>query len=68
MNNQERERLWAFRRREDIPMCVTCAHFEQHYYRHVFGHFEPMDEGHCVYPRIKCRRPYDLCDHYKRKE
>lgn len=65
----ERERILSFFHHMDAPMCATCAHFEQHYHKNPeSGEFTPLHEGHCVYPRIKIRKPYDLCTNYERKE
>lgn len=50
-------------------VCCTCVHFCQHYsygespkrYRLVFA-------GHCIYPRIKFRRPDQSCERWRGRE
>ena len=29
---------------------------------------QTVECGHCVYPRVKTRMPYDTCEHFQRKE
>ncbi len=45
------------------PICWNCIHFQQHYIR-WYGTYRTVGSGHCVYPRIKLRRCYDVCEHH----
>lgn len=48
-------------------LCKHCRHFRQHYIR--FGwRYEPVNCGHCVYPRRKTRRPDDTCARWTARE
>lgn len=67
--DEEQERMNAhLHRRMDEPMCYGCRHYHQHYgmRREPCGkvYFE-MATGHCSYPRIKTRRPWDICKNYE---
>lgn len=69
MTPLEHERLWSFIRRDNIPICATCRHFQQHYiYMDDLNRYERLHQGHCTRCRIKPRKPYDLCNYYSRKE
>lgn len=55
-------------------ICTNCAHYYQHYTRMQDIHywetihgFTPVNCGHCVYPRIKLRRPDDTCQNFERR-
>lgn len=55
--------------REDTECCANCKHYIQHY--HWFEHYRRFDAvncGHCRYPRIKNRRPTDVCKHFEREK
>ena len=45
--------------------CKDCIHFRQHYIR--FGYrYDVVSCGHCVYPRLKHRKPNnDACSHFR---
>ena len=51
------------------PTCQDCKHFRQHYV-HIFDeYYHTIPCGHCVYPRLKHRRPDTLaCVHFTSKE
>ena len=47
--------------------CETCGHFRQHYtkFKKKYG---MINCGHCIFPRLKTRKPYEkACKHYKAK-
>ena len=48
--------------------CKDCKHFRQHYIR--FGYrYDTAACGHCVYPRLKHRRPdTQACVHFKQRQ
>lgn len=64
------EHTEAVRIDEDEECCVNCKHFIQHYTFTPRGKqpFSPVHCGHCVYPRIKDRRPHDTCKHFEPKK
>lgn len=66
----EQERFYAFGHWEmkTTPMCATCAHYCQHYAECRPGVFHVVNCGHCMYPRLKMRKPHNLCDHYQPSE
>lgn len=37
--------------------CQTCKYYYQHYVKYGKNHFISVDEGHCVHPRLKFRKP-----------
>lgn len=39
------------------PTCENCMYFRQHYILFYEGHYNPVPCGHCVFPRLKHRRP-----------
>lgn len=43
--------------------CANCRHFIQHY-AIVLDDVSPINAGHCVYPKVKSRRPSDRCDNF----
>ncbi len=47
-------------------VCCTCAHYYQHYRKGKKGYFE-VNCGHCVFPRLKGRRPDQSCEHWEEK-
>lgn len=64
----DHERWTAFcAKRTDAPMCANCRHYCRHYIRNLehSDQFTPLDEGHCTYPRIKDRLPFDVCKYYE---
>ena len=46
-------------------LCVNCEHFHLHYVLSG-GWCVPITMGHCDYPRMKERRAYDECPHFKK--
>ena len=50
------------------PQCKDCKHFRQHYVHFLETRLSPIPCGHCVYPRLKHRRPdTPACVHFKFK-
>lgn len=48
--------------------CYECAYFCQHYIK-MAKNFRSVACGHCMYPRIKTRKPETpSCSHFKPKE
>ena len=48
-------------------ICQTCVHFLQHFAKRKSS-YVPVDCGHCIYPRVKPRKPETLgCKYYKEK-
>ena len=39
------------------PTCKECKHFRTHYVKIDNHHYETAGCGHCVYPRLKHRKP-----------
>ena len=56
---------------KDVPLCINCKHFRQHYIRGgppVYTvWWVVLDCGHCMYPRGKYREAYDTCEHFQQK-
>lgn len=66
MTRAEREAVYHMTLRTDAPLCVNCRHFWRHYIYH--GGYQPIDTGHCTYPRIKPRKGYETCEHFEQRE
>lgn len=49
----------------ETEACANCKHFYQHYILSWAG-FDPLEQGHCCYPRLKNRRVTDCCEHFER--
>lgn len=64
MTEKERKELLHTRLTPETPLCINCQHFYQHY--NAKGH--QVQCGHCDYPRVKTRMPYDICGHFQRRE
>ena len=52
---------------DNEPVCANCAHYYDHY-AYNGRHYIPCTCGHCVYPRIKHRKPTQSCERFKKKE
>lgn len=51
------------------PTCKSCKHFRQHYILFNTNRYDPIPCGHCVYPRLKHRKPgTPACTHFMEKE
>lgn len=49
--------------------CADCTYFCQHYIYFLEMRYDTIPCGHCIYPRLKHRKPNTLaCVHFKRKE
>lgn len=51
---------------EDEAVCANCIHYRKHYGKAGEKYF-PINAGHCVYPRIKDRKPGNTCLHFESK-
>ena len=52
---------------ENEAVCANCERYHQHYGLRPGSkrYVEPINCGHCVYPRIKDRKPGTAaCEHY----
>lgn len=47
----------------ETEVCANCTHFYQHYREDG----EPIYAGHCAYPRMKPRDPFNSCAHFENK-
>lgn len=63
MTEKERKVLYQTRLTPETPLCVNCQHFYQHYNEKG----QAVKCGHCDYPRVKTRMPYDTCGDFQRK-
>lgn len=45
------------------PMCANCIYYYPHYSKEGWS----FGLGHCIHPRLKNRRAYDLCEHFQAK-
>ena len=46
-------------------ICQNCKHFRQHYIK-AGRRYQELEEGHCVYPRLKQReRRTKACGHFR---
>ncbi|MCI8628964.1 MAG: hypothetical protein HFE57_05600 [Firmicutes bacterium] len=53
---------------KEKKVCVNCKYFIQHYiYDKRFNNdFSPCNDGHCVKPRLKNRKPKNkACEHFE---
>lgn len=55
--------------RETEERCANCEHFHQHYIRgkQFVDGLTTVNIGHCTYPRIKFREPWDTCKYFKQR-
>lgn len=51
----------------DDLVCRNCRHFRQHYIQ-LGRRYVTTNCGHCVYPRLKSRRPDDSCARWALRE
>jgi hypothetical protein len=52
---------------DNEEVCANCKHYHMHYIKDFRGMTVCMC-GHCVYPRIKHRKPYDTCKKFEQGE
>lgn len=64
MTEKERKLLYQMHLTPETPLCVNCQHFYQHYNEKG----QTVQCGHCDYPRVKTRMPYDVCANFEGKE
>lgn len=49
----------------ELPTCLTCKYYHQHYVKYGKNHYIPVEEGHCAHPRLKFRKPETpACDRF----
>ena len=54
---------------EPCKNCGNCAHFRRHYVRVGNHQYLPLDQGHCVRPRLKGRTAQTpACQCYREKK
>ena len=54
---------------DDEMVCANCGHYCQHYTEIAIRCFRPTNCGHCVYPRMKDRRPgHPACEHWEERK
>ena len=63
MTKEERVEAYVFRLVNGVRMCENC----RHYYPHYDEAGRALGCGHCVHPRCKLRRAYDVCDKFEQK-
>lgn len=51
---------------KDVPMCINCRHFFQHYVKINSQQCAPIDWGHCSFPRLKPRQGFDTCQYFSK--
>lgn len=54
--------LFGINEKEEV--CANCKHFIQHYTKTRLKGVSPCNAGHCIYPRMKARKPGDTCVHF----
>lgn len=54
-------KIWISEREE---ICANCKHYVQHY-TCLLERFTPCNAGHCVYPRLKARKPGQTCERFE---
>lgn len=51
--------------------CANCKYYIEHYIKTTYpsnSMFNPIDEGHCTYPRLKNRKAWNKCEYWLGKE
>lgn len=66
MNVHERRELYLHRDTNENNLCAYCRHYCPHYVL-LDCHFLVINTGHCLYPRLKLRAAYDICEKFERK-
>ena len=51
--------------KENEEMCANCKYFIQHYRRIEAFDYETVCIGHCTYPRVKFRKPWETCKYFE---
>ena len=52
----------------DFKCCNNCEYYHRHYVKYKCRRYLPADCGHCFYPRVKFRRPEDVCDKFVQRK
>ena len=63
-DRKKRKQLYQTKLTPEAKLCTNCKHFYQHYN----DKGDKVQCGHCTYPRLKTRMPYDTCDTFLQKE
>lgn len=60
--------IWVTKKNDRV--CKDCKHFTQHYVVNPERNwlFDKANVGHCTYPRLKDKEPYDTCKYFEEKE
>ena len=54
---------------EETRTCESCQYFRRHYIRVGNNHYMPLDEGHCIHPRLKDRKTeHPACQRFREKK
>ena len=64
MNVRERQMIYFYEMTPDVPFCVNCKHYRQHYLKNGIR----LTCGHCCQPRLKFREDYDTCSLFEKRE
>ena len=54
--------MYEIKEMEDV--CANCQHFIQHYHKYSNFDYVAVNCGHCIYPRVKDRKPSETCDNF----
>ena len=66
MTPHDRYLAYIHRKTDGVPMCASCRYYCQHYiYYEDLKRYIPMEDGHCIEPRIKARMPFDMCPRWE---
>lgn len=55
--------LFGINEKEEV--CANCKHFVQHYTYSRWKGYGACNAGHCIYPRMKSRKPGQTCEHFE---
>lgn len=51
---------------EHEEVCANCKHYIQHWVKSTrLNDLSPCNAGHCLYPRMKARKPGQTCEHFE---
>lgn len=68
MNTQDQMSLMlVYPINSQTEACANCKYFIQHF-MHDGWCFRPVYMGHCIYPRLKNKRPDDACGNFAAKK
>ncbi len=61
---QERYESYLHMPGTKMAMCANCEHYIAHYSKEGWD----FGCGHCMHPRLKSRKAYDICEHFESKQ